>query len=179
MVMGVAMNDPDSGLIAGLQSRDLCALQLLVSRKYHRIARFLSLMMPGRAHEAEILATRVLRTAREMVDAVNERDILFDTWLHRLAITLWREQGRAERQLASGPTSPFGAMPEKVRLCLFLSAYQGMQSREIARIVSCSIAGVERRLRAARMIVDMHAQKSENQKSDKHSGIMADRLHAA
>jgi hypothetical protein len=170
-MMGVAMNDPDKALVEGVQSRDLCAVQLLVSRKFHRLARFLDAVMPGRAAESEALAIKVLRTARNMIDSFDGQDILFDTWLHRLALTLWQQEGRG-MYVAHIAATPFSAMPEAVRLSLFLSAYQGLEVREIARIMSCTIHMVERRLRAARLMLSLEARRKPSKQA-------ADLTHAA
>ena len=93
-----------------------------------------------------------------MIDSFEAQDILFDTWLHRLSLSLWREEVRNVNASTMAANNPFAAMPEKVRFSLFLSVYQGLEAREIARILSCTIADVERHLKAARLILSLEAR---------------------
>ena len=148
------MTDPDRGLVEGIKQGDLCTVQLLVSRKFHRLACLFQALMNTPGAEAEALATEILRASQLMIDSFDSDDMLFDTWLHRLAVNLWREN--AVKPAKAGPVGPDGLMTlaERPRLCLVLSACQGLSAREIARILSLSIQQVESALKVAREVLE-------------------------
>jgi DNA-directed RNA polymerase specialized sigma24 family protein len=166
MTLGMTMNDPDGGLVSGVRRHDLCAVQLLVSRKFHRLAALFAGLMNGSNAETEALATQVLRTAQYMIDSYDEHDLLFDTWLHKLAINLWRE---AYTKPVDAKAKNLMALDERSRICLVLSAFQGMQAREIARLMSLSIQEIERTLKTARQTLSRNQLPQSQAKGAPHA----------
>jgi hypothetical protein len=138
--------DPDLCLVEGLHRRDLCCVQLLVSRKYQALVQFM-LAFGLRQCGAERRVQGFLRPLIDQgFDSFDAKLWLFDTWLYGQAI----EALRADKSL-----SPEVIRPEP--LALALAFRQNLNLREIALLLDTSIARVEHYLRRARRHYKPHS----------------------
>jgi RNA polymerase sigma-70 factor (ECF subfamily) len=152
-------------LLAECREGDPAALRRLVDAHYDPLYRFLWRLM-GSSDAAAELTQGTFVQALMKLDSFDGRS-RFSTWLHAIALNLWKDSRRAgareaERLFDAAPTEASGSadtdamarleraeiriaverLPERQRVAILLFFYQGMSYKEIASVCGCPIGTV-------------------------------------
>jgi RNA polymerase sigma-70 factor, ECF subfamily len=168
----VEVSDEEQSWIARSRNGDQQAFEALVQR-YQKMIFALAYRMTGSLAEAEDLAQDTFVAAFQQLDSFRGES-KFSSWLYRIATNRclnWRQRearrerayeswGR-EREVASAAAPHTEALAvhvqqallkldEKQRAAVVLTAYEGLNHAEAARVLGCSETTVSWRLFAAR-----------------------------
>ena len=109
--------DPDEDLVRRVGQGDPAAIQAMVARKLPRMLALAQRML-GDAAEAEDVAQEVMLRAWKQAPRWTPGQAKFDTWLHRVALTLCYDRLRRRRETPRRRrrTSPTPA-PRRIAVC--------------------------------------------------------------
>lgn len=166
-------NDPDIPLLRRIAAGDSHACSMLVERHMDRLLAFVERSTGSREDAEEIVQETFLR-AWQHAPRWQDRGVLFSTWLHQVAVNQCRDRWRRkpgetvelDTNLADnqpGPQQQFlqadqsarvrsalQQLPERQRLAIVLSHYQGLSNPQAAQVLECSVEAVESLLSRAR-----------------------------
>jgi len=138
------MSDPDQDLFEGLRRGALVDIQSLIGRKLYRL---MGLVHALTGQKAQTLTPMILRHAIETIHLYKPQHMLFDSWLHVIAL----QQTKTHEH-----EGPLAMLKPVQRHCLALSFYQGFEAREIAYILGINRQQVETHLKSARIKLGSH-----------------------
>jgi RNA polymerase sigma-70 factor (ECF subfamily) len=172
-----AMNEDDE-LMARVAAGDHDAFASVVNRHLDRVVAVAQRMLGDRA-EAEDVAQEALLRVWRYADRWRPGEARISTWLYRIAVNLCLDRKRrpatAPLEAAGDPPDPgadafaqlysteretfiraaIAALPERQRLALTLSYYEGLGNIEAAEIMEISVGALESLLvRARRALAD-------------------------
>lgn len=169
------MGDTDEALVLQSQRGDPAAFEALV-RQYQQMIHALTFRMTGSPDDAEDLAQETFIRAYQQIGSFRSA-AKFSTWLYRIAVSVclnWRQHETRRRRvyadcaetLADGMASASAAaadtdlsrrvqwallkLPAKQRAAIVLTAYDGLNHAEAAKVLGCTEATVSWRVFAAR-----------------------------
>lgn len=169
------MGDTDEALVLQSQRGDPAAFEALV-RQYQQMIHALTFRMTGSPDDAEDLAQETFIRAYQQIGSFRSAS-KFSTWLYRIAVSIclnWRQREARRLQvyancaetLADGMAGTSTAeadaglsqrvqaallkLPAKQRAAIVLTAYDGMNHAEAAKVLGCTEATVSWRVFAAR-----------------------------
>lgn len=163
----------DSELLARIAREDHAAFATLLKRHLDRVLAFVERTTGCREDAEEIVQESFLRVWNHAA-RWDDRGVQFSTWLHQVALNLCRDRWRRQKAPAveleaslpdqqPGPESQMLrvdqssrvraallALPERQRVAIVLSHYQGLSNPETAEVLKCSVEAVESLLGRAR-----------------------------
>lgn len=172
-ILATPVDDPDAELVVRVARADPAAVQALIARKLPRMLSLATRMLGDRA-EAEDIAQEVFLRAWRQARTWRPGGGRFDTWMHRVALNLCHDRLRrrretptdtpperpdpaisAEAHLVEVETSArvrsaVEALPDRQRMAIILSHYQGLSNPATAELLGVSVEAVESLLSRAR-----------------------------
>lgn len=165
--------DPDSGLLERIAKGDHAAYALFVDRHLDRLLAFVQRTLVSRDDAEDVVQEAFLKVWTH-ANRWQDRGTKASTWLHQIALNLCRDRWRKERgntveldeNLRSDGTEPeqqlleddqalrvhtaLQQLPDRQRVAVVLTHFQGMTNPEAAVILSCSVEAMESLLSRAR-----------------------------
>ena len=161
------MRETDAALAKEAQRGDAAAFESLV-RSHQRMIHALTYRMTGSLADADDLAQETFLSAYEQIDSYRA-EAKFSTWLYRIAVNTclnwrkretrrsqvyaqWAESSAAEhapdtnRKLADEALAALMKLPPKQRAAVVLTICDGLDHREAAQALGCSVATVAWRI---------------------------------
>lgn len=165
------MTETDAALAKEAQRGDAAAFESLM-RSHQRMIHALTYRMTGSMADAEDLAQETFLNAYERIGSFRG-DAKFSTWLYRIAVNTclnwkqretrrsqiyaeWAETKAAEQErgehdkLADEALAALLKLPPKQRAAVVLTICDGLDHREAAAALGCSVATVAWRIFAAK-----------------------------
>jgi RNA polymerase sigma-70 factor (ECF subfamily) len=159
-------SEEEREIVRAWRKGDSGALRRLVDSSYEPLHRFLW-RLTGSKEAAADLTQEVFVRALSRVDSFDGRS-RFSTWLHAIAINLWKDEGRhvARERAGIANSEPNGGtmpdcqdqalarlqgdevrraverLPEAQRIATLLFYYEGMSYKEIAQVCGVSVGTV-------------------------------------
>ncbi len=168
-----ALIDPDSGLLARIAEGDHAAYSLFVDRHLDRLLAFVQRTIGSRDDAEDIVQESFLRVWTHAA-RWQDRGTKVSTWLHQIALNLcrdrWRKQHGDMHELDENIVAPdagperqtldddqaqrvhnaLQGLPERQRVAVVLTHFQGMSNPEAAATLDTTVEAVESLLGRAR-----------------------------